>query len=98
MKKLLKVLPLVLVLGAAATFVAGCHDGHHHEYYDYYITVVNDTPWDVYVEPFGFLLAPGDQVDADIGPDYVRVVAIRHFDGLVLADVTLAAGDVLVIQ
>lgn len=98
MKKLVRILPLVLFLGIAAGFIAGCDDHHHYEYYDYYITVVNDTPWDVYVEPFGFLLAPGDRVDADIGHDYVRVVAVRYFDGLVLADVAMGAGDVLVIQ
>jgi hypothetical protein len=98
MKKFLKILSLVLFLGIVATFAVGCRDHHHHEYYGYYITVINDTPWAVYVEPFGFLLGPGDRVDAEVGYDYVRVVAVRHFDGLILADVAMRAGDVLVIQ
>jgi hypothetical protein len=99
MKSLLRILPLLLLLGTTALLVTGCGDHHGHGHYDaYYITIVNDTPWDVYVEPFGFLLAPGDSVDADVGYDVIRVVAIRHFDGLVLADVHMASGDVLIIQ
>jgi hypothetical protein len=99
MKSLVKILPLLLLLGLTTVFLEGCGDHHHyHDGYDYTITVVNDTPWDIFVEPWGFLLAPGDRVDVDIGPDIVHVIAVRHFDGLVLADVDMAYGDVLVVE
>ncbi len=99
MKSLLRILPLLLLLGTTAVLVTGCGDDEVHIYHDsYYITIINDTPWDVFVEPFGFLLAPGDSVDADVGYDVVRVVAIRDFDGLILADVDMVSGDILVIQ
>jgi len=99
MKSLLKILPLLLLLATTGVLLTGCGGDDVYVYRDgYYITIINDTPWDVFVEPFGFLLAPGDSVDADIGPDIVRVVAIRDFDGLILADIDMVTGEVLVIQ
>ena len=52
----------------------------------------------VALDPFGLFLSPGDTVDIEVGPDYVRVVVLREFDGLVLADVDMVSGDVLVVQ
>jgi len=97
MKSLVKILPLLL-LGTTAVLIGGCGDHHDYGGYDYSITVINDTPWDIFVEPWGFLLAPGDSMDVDVGYDIVHVLAIRHFDGLVLADVDMAYGDVLVVE
>ncbi len=99
MKSFARALPFLLVLGITATVLSGCGNDEVHVYHDgYYVTVINDTPWDVFVEPFGFLLAPGDVVDAEIGYDVVHVIALRHFDGLVLAELDMVRGDVLVIH
>ncbi len=99
MKTASKIVSLVLLLGITATLLAGCGSGDRCcLVYDYYITVINDTPWGVFVDPFGLFLSPGDTMDIEIGPDYVRVVVLREFDGLVLADVDMVNGDVLVIQ
>lgn len=63
-----------------------------------FITVFNDTPWDVFIEPFGLFLAPGEVVDIEVGYEVSHVVARRDFDGLILAEVDMPPGDVLVIQ
>ncbi len=100
MKSLVRILAVFLLLGTAASLLGGCGDGdHHHDMVeDFSITVINDTPWDIFVEPFGFLLAPGDTVDIDVGYDVVHVIAVRHFDGLVLAELDMVRGDVLVVH
>ena len=99
MKNLVRFLPLLLLLGITATLLAGCGGGGHTHYYeDYYITIVNDSPWSIVVEPWGVFLVPGDSWDVDVGYDVVRVIVVRDFDGLVLADVDMARGDVLVVH
>ncbi|MBN1918459.1 MAG: hypothetical protein JW889_11155 [Verrucomicrobia bacterium] len=52
----------------------------------------------IVVEPFGDYLLPGEAIDYDLGWDIVHVVVVRDFDGLVLLETNLAAGDVWIIQ
>lgn len=99
MKNAVKVVALLLLLGTAAVFLGGCGDHHDHVVvYDYHVTIINDSPWDVFIEPFGLLIAPGDRMDVDVGYDIVHVIAIRHYDGLILAELDMARGDVLVVE
>jgi len=98
MKTTVKILSLLLLLGATATMLAGCGQGDRAYYYDDYVTVVNETPWTVFVEPFGLILDPGDRIDIEIGYDVVRVVVLRHFDGLILAELDIVSGDILVVD
>jgi len=98
MRTTVKILSLLLLLGATATLLQGCGRGDHYLAYDYYITIINDTPWTVFVEPFGLLLVSGDRVDVEIGYDFVRVIVLRDFDGMILAEVDMVSGDVLVVD
>lgn len=98
MKTTVRILSLFLLLGMTAILFAGCGDDDRWYYDDYYVTIVNDSPWDVYVQPFPLFLAPGQRADPEVGYHVVRVVAIRDFDGLILADLDMVAGDVLVIH
>ena len=97
MKTSVRILSLLLVLGTTAVLLAGCGHGRHY-YDDYYITIVNDSPWDVYVEPFGLFLSPGEQVDVEVGYDVFHVIVLRNFDALILAELDVASGDVLVVS
>jgi hypothetical protein len=97
-KNFIKTVLALALLGATATLLAGCHDDHYVYRDYYYITVINDCPWAVVIEPFGVLLSPGDRVDFDIGYDVVHVIAVRAFDGLILAELDMVGGEVLVID
>lgn len=61
-------------------------------------TIENQSPDTVVVEPFGDVLFPGEAVDYDLGGDIVHTIVVRDFDGLVLLETDLAAGDVWIIQ
>ena len=61
-------------------------------------TIENQSPDAIVVEPFGDFLYPGEAVDYDLGPDYVHIVIVRDFDGLILLETDLAAGDVWIVQ
>ncbi len=98
MKNTLRILSLFLLLGMTAILFAGCGHDDHWDYDAYYVTIINDSPWDVYVQPFPLFLAPGERADVEVGYHVFRVVAIRNFDGAVLAEVDMVAGEVLVIQ
>ena len=99
MKSLTRIIPLLLLLGTTAVLLAGC-GGYDSYYYhdDYFITIINDSPWDIFIEPFGVLLAPGDTVDFEVGYDIVHIIAWRDFDGLILAELDMAEGEVLVVE
>jgi len=97
-KRTATILSLSLLLTTAAALLAGCGDHDHYRYHGYYITVINDTPWTVFVEPFGIHIHPGDAADIEIGYDAVYVVVVRDFDGLVLTEGTMTWGDVLVVD
>ncbi len=92
MKNTVSILSLLLLLGTTAILLAGCGDGEHVYHGDYYITVVNHTPWDVYVEPFGVFLPPGGVLDQPVSYDVVHVMVIRDFDSLLLAELDMVAG------
>jgi hypothetical protein len=100
MRHTVKILSLMLLLGTTAAQLAGCGNDDVYVYRDgyYYITIVNDSPWAIYVEPFGIFLGPRDTADIDVYYDYVHVVVFREYDGLVLADLDMAGGDVLVVD
>ena len=61
-------------------------------------TIENQSPDAIVVEPFGDFLYPGEAVDYDLGPDIVHIVIVRDFDGLILLETNLAAGDVWIVQ
>jgi hypothetical protein len=99
MKSTVKILSLLLLLGTAMTLLGGCgNDDYCCATYDYYITVINDSPWVVFVEPFGIFLNPRETIDIEIGYDVVRVLVLRDFDGLILAELDMVSGDVLVVH
>lgn len=98
MKGAIKILSLLVLVGITATLLAGCHNDRHVDYYDYYVTIVNDTYWTIYVEPFGYYMDPGDIVQFDVGYDIVHVIVIRHPDGLVLAELDMPAGSEFVVH
>ena len=93
MKPLVRILPLLLLTVAVAALLTGCGVKH------YYITIINETPWDVCVDPYGYFLYPGDRVDTEV--DYfevVHVVAFRCSDSVLLAHADMIHGDVLIIE
>jgi len=96
MKSLVKILPLLLLLGTTAVLIGGCGHDDYVSHLDL-ITVHNDSPWDITVEPWGVFLERGHGVDFESG-DIVHVVAIRYSDGVVLADVDVAPGHLLVVE
>ena len=52
----------------------------------------------IVIEPFGEVLYPGESIDIDIGGDVVYVTIYRDYDGLILLQTDVIAGDVWVIQ
>ena len=102
MKKLLRPLAAVVVLAGLGLSGLGCDgDGSTVVVYDdgYALaTIENDSPDAIVIEPFGDFLLSGEGVDYDLGPDIVHITVIRDFDGLVLLETDLMAGDVWVIQ
>jgi hypothetical protein len=61
-------------------------------------SIENQSPDAIVVEPFGDYLLPGEAADYDLGPDIVHIIIVRDFDGLVLLETDLAAGDVWIVQ
>jgi len=61
-------------------------------------SIENNSPDAIVVEPFGDLLLPGESIDYELGPEIVHIVIVRDFDGLVLLETDLAAGDVWVVE
>jgi hypothetical protein len=61
-------------------------------------SIENQSPDAVVIEPFGDLLLPGEAIDYDLGPDIVHIVIVRNYDGLVLLETNLAAGDVWIVE
>jgi hypothetical protein len=61
-------------------------------------SIENQSPDAIVVEPFGDYLQPGEAVDYDLGPDMVHIVIVRDFDGLILLETDLGAGDVWIVQ
>jgi hypothetical protein len=99
MKSAVKILSLLLLLGTTMTLLGGCgNDDCCYAVYDCYVTVINDSPWAVFVEPFGVFMYPGESVDLEIICDCVHVVVFRDADGLILAELDMCSGDVLVIH
>ena len=99
MKKLIRPLAALVVLAALGLSGLAC-DGDSEVIASGFLlaTVDNQSPDGVVVEPFGDFLAPGEAVDYDIGPDVVHIIVVRDFDGLVLLETDLIAGDVWIIQ
>jgi hypothetical protein len=98
MKKTVRIVSLFLLLGMTALLFGGCGDRDHWYYDEYYVTIINDSPWDVYVQPFPLFLAPGQRADREVGYHAIHVVAIRNADGVILAEVDMVGGDVLIID
>ncbi len=65
---------------------------------DEVVTFINDTDYAIVIDPFDAALSSGGVVDIEIGNDIVYVVVFRQFDGLILLETDVAAGDVWVIQ
>ena len=103
MKKLVRPLAALVVLAALGFSGLAC-DGYSDgviivDDSGYLLaTIENQSPDGIVVEPFGDFLMPGEAVDYDLGPDIVHIIVIRDFDGLVLLETGLAAGDVWIIQ
>ena len=102
MKKLLRPLAaLALLAGLGLSGLACDGDGEvvivENGVY-VFATIENQSPDAIVVEPFGDFLYPGEAVDYDLGPDIVHIVIVRDFDGLILLETDLAAGDVWIIQ
>jgi len=101
MKKLLRPLAAVLLLAGLGISGLACdgdgtvivHDGPYG-----LATIENHSLDAIVIEPFGDFLLPGEAVDYDLGPDVVYISVIRDFDGLVLLETELVAGDVWVIE
>ena len=102
MKALLRPAAVLLVLAGLGLSGLACDDGRDVVIIDdgaYALaTIENQSPDAIVVEPFGDLLYPGEAVDYDLGPDIVHIIIVRDFDGLVLLDTNLAAGDVWIVQ
>ena len=90
---------LGLGLAVITLIVSGCSGGSDFLVIDDdMVTFVNDYGEIIAIEPFGEVLYPGETVDIDIGNDVVYVTVYREFDGLILLQTDVMAGDVWVIQ
>jgi hypothetical protein len=101
MKKLLRPLAaLVLLTGLGISGLACDGGGGYYDQGGGYglARIENQSPDTIVVEPFGDWLQPGEAVDYDLGPDIVHIIVVRHFDGLVLLETDLVAGDVWIVQ
>ena len=103
MKKLLRPLAvLVLLTGLGLSGLACDGEGGYVVYDDVggyaLATIENQSPDSIVVEPFGDWLLPGEAADYDLGPDIVHIIVVRDWDGLILLETDLIAGDVWVIQ
>ena len=98
MKTASKIIPAILLVGIASVVLIGCEDDYDYIVYYDYATIENQTPWDVWVEPYDILLMPGESVDIDLGPYIEHIVVVRDVDGLVLLETDIAAGDYWIIE
>ena len=102
MKKLLRPLAALALLAGLGLSGLACDGGGEVVIVENgvyaFATIENQSPDAIVVEPFGDLLYPGEAVDYDLGPDIVHIVIVRDFDGLILLETDLAAGDVWIIQ
>jgi len=101
MNKLMRPLAAIVALTSLGLAGLGC-DGDGYVIVDdsgYLLaTIENQSPDAIVVEPFADLLFPGEAVDYDLGPDIVHIVVVRDFDGLILLETDLRAGDVWIIE
>jgi hypothetical protein len=102
MKRLLRAAAALLLLGGFGLSGLGCDDSRDVVVIedDAYAlaSIENHSPDAIVVEPFDDYLSPGEAVDYDLGPDIVHIIVVRDFDGLVLLETDLAAGDVWIIE
>jgi hypothetical protein len=102
MKTLLRPAVALLLLAGLGLSGLACDDGRDVVIVDdgFYelATIENQSPDAIVVEPFGDFLYPGEAVDYDLGYDAVHIIVVRDFDGLVLLETDLVAGDVWIIQ
>jgi hypothetical protein len=103
MKALLRPLAVFGLLATLGLLGVACDDsGRDVVVTDYgdggIATIENNSPDAVVIEPFGDLLLPGESIDYDLGMDSVSIVVVRDFDGLVLLETDLVAGDVWIVE
>jgi hypothetical protein len=100
MKKLLRPLAALVIVTGLGLAGLGCDgDGYVIDDTGYLLaTIENQSPDAIVVEPFGDLLFPGEAVDYDLGPNIVHTIVVRDFDGLILLETDLVAGDVWIIN
>lgn len=102
MNRLIRPLVVLSILAGLGLSGLAC-DGHGYDgpiYDDGYAlaTIENHSPDAIVIEPFGDYLYPNEAIDYDLGPDVVHIIVVRDFDGLVLLDTDLVAGDVWIIE
>jgi len=104
MKSLLRPLAVFGLLAALGLLGIACDESGNHDVVviDHggggIASIENHSPDAIVVEPFGDLLLPGEAIDYDLGPDIVHIVIVRDYDGLVLLETNLAAGDVWIVE
>jgi hypothetical protein len=93
---------LSIFAGLALSGLACDDSGHDTVIYDHggnaLATIENHSPDAIVIEPFGDHLYAGEAIDYDLGYDVVHIVVVRDWDGLVLLETDLAAGDVWIIE
>lgn len=102
MRTLLRPAAALLILAGLGLSGLACDEGRDVVIIDdggYALaTIENQSPDAIVVEPFGDLLYSGEAIDYDLGPNLVHIIIVRDFDGLVLLDTDLGAGDVWIVQ
>jgi hypothetical protein len=103
MNKQIRLLVALSILAGLGLSGLACDDGGHDVVViddgGYALaTIENHSPDAIVIEPFGDYLYAGEAIDYDLGPDIVHIIVVRDWDGLVLLETDLAAGDVWIIE